>query len=113
MKKKQEQFLKAFDEAACNIAVACKKADITRQTFYNWKNECKEFADAVEDCQESLLDFAETKLHQNIMEGKEASIFFFLKTKGKDRGYVERVENDVRTNAFEELMKDLESKEER
>ena len=28
----------------------------------------------------------------NIQQGKEASIFFFLKCKAKDRGYIERAE---------------------
>ena len=93
LKKKQKQFIKAFaDLTACNVSATCKQVNITRKQFYNWYNNIPEFQEAIEEARESLLDFAETKLHQNIMNGNEASIFFFLKTKGKKRGYVERQE---------------------
>ena len=35
------------------------------------------------------MDFAETHLHKLIQEGNPAATIFFLKTKGKRRGYVE------------------------
>jgi uncharacterized protein YxeA len=44
---------------------------------------------------------------ENIQNGMETSLIFFLKTKGKSRGYVETVENKVTVNPFEELMKAL------
>jgi hypothetical protein len=44
----------------------------------------------VEDVVEQNLDLAEHKLLKNVEAGREASIFFYLKTKGKERGYVER-----------------------
>jgi hypothetical protein len=56
-----------------------------------------------------LLDLAEEKLMINIDEAKEASIFFFLKTKGKDRGYVERQEIDAKVTNIP-TMDDLYSK---
>ncbi len=33
------------------------------------------------------LDYAEGQLFKNMREGREASVIFFLKTKGKARGY--------------------------
>ena len=38
------------------------------------------------------LDFAETMLMKHIREGDTTSLIFYLKTKGRERGYVERVE---------------------
>ena len=95
---------------ACNISATCKKIGIGRRTYYKWLETNPDFKAKVSDEQESLLDLAETKLQQKIMEGSEQSIFFFLKTKGKDRGYVERVENKVDVNPFEEAMKSLPDK---
>ena len=50
------------------------------------------FAAEWDEINESLKDFAESKLMINISRGKEASIFFFLKCKAKDRGYIDRVD---------------------
>jgi hypothetical protein len=66
--------------------------NIDRKVYYKWYNNNEEFKEKIEEARESLIDFAETKLQQNIMNGNEASIFFFLKTIGKKRGYVERQE---------------------
>ena len=42
------------------------------------------------DQKEAILDFAESKLKQEINDGNITAIIFFLKTKGKIRGYVEK-----------------------
>ena len=38
------------------------------------------------------LDFAESQLHKQIQNGEVSSTIFYLKTKGKKRGYIERQE---------------------
>ena len=103
---KQKEFLEVFENSSCNISVACKKFKISRQTYYVWLENTK-FKQEIKDIEESLIDYAETKLMQNIRDGKESSIFFFLKTKGKKRGYVETVEQNVSVNPFVELIKQL------
>lgn len=106
--KKQRLFIEAFvGSCACNISATCKKIGISRRCYYKWIDGNPEFKTAVTDGQEALIDLAETKLQQNIMEGKEQSIFFFLKTKGKSRGYVETIEQNVNVNPFEEAMRML------
>ena len=105
--KEQKEFINVLRNSSCNISVACGKMGIARQTFYNWKSNNPLFAESVSDLEESLIDYAETKLMENIRDGKESSIFFFLKTRGKKRGYIETVENNVNVNPFEELMKSL------
>ena len=89
---KKRVFLKTFKQKACNISLACESADIHRSTFYIWMEKDPKFAERVQEHQEALLDFTESKLMMNIKEGKEASIFFHLKTRGKKRGYIERQE---------------------
>ncbi|KKM24451.1 hypothetical protein LCGC14_1604980, partial [marine sediment metagenome] len=62
------------------------------QTFYNYLQDDKDFAIKVKDVENIALDFAESALFQNIKDRREASIIFYLKTKGKGRGYIEKQE---------------------
>ena len=88
----KEKFLEVFANNLGNVQDSCKAAGIARKTYYNWKNNDDEFAQAVEEIQEGLIDMAESKLLDTIKSGKTNEILFYLKTKGKYRGYVERQE---------------------
>ena len=66
--------------------------NICRKTFYNWKNSDSEFAADVQLVEDSLIDYAKSKLMENITKNDTTSIIFFLKTKGKDQGFTEKQE---------------------
>lgn len=85
-------FLEAFERKGANVREACAAMRMPRSTYYRWRSSDPAFAEAVDDVLEGMKDFAESKLMLNIQAGKEASIFFFLKCKAKDRGYIERVD---------------------
>lgn len=89
--KKRDSFLEIYERTFGNISVACKHTNISRQTFYNWKKKHDEFSEKVEEIEEGLMDFAETQLYNAIRNGKTAELIFFLKTKGKGRGYSEQM----------------------
>jgi hypothetical protein len=95
IKEKKEHFLEAFEQAAGNVSVACKKVLISRETYYRYLKEDPEFKQKCEEINESLLDMAETMLLKQIKNDNTTSIIFYLKTKGKSRGYVERSEHLV------------------
>ena len=46
----------------------------------------------VKEIENIALDFAESHLHTQIGGGNTSATIFYLKTKGKNRGYVERQE---------------------
>lgn len=46
----------------------------------------------MENINERNLDYAESALLKLIKEGNATALIFFLKTKGKHRGYIERSE---------------------
>ena len=92
LSKKQKLFLEAFRKHATNATKACEAVNIDRSTYYNWNSTNPTFKRGCEDAHESMIDFAESALYRNIKDGKESSINFYLKTRGKKRGYVERQE---------------------
>lgn len=89
----KEKFVEVFPGAMGIVTDACKMVGISRRTYYNWINSDPEFAAACKDSAEVSLDFAEHKLFELIDEKNTAAVIFYLKTKGKDRGYVERHES--------------------
>lgn len=111
-KVSNEDLIKMYEKKGGNISATCIALGITRQTFFNYRNADKKLAQRLDDVSESLIDFAESKLVEQINDGNLTAIIFFLKTKGKNRGYVERVENENVTNPFEDLMKNLDEAEE-
>ena len=74
------------------VTKTCKAVDIHRSTFYEWYNEDTEFAKQVDSVGDIALDFVESALHKQIEEGIPSSTIFYLKTKGKKRGYIESLE---------------------
>jgi hypothetical protein len=89
---KKETLLKALEKSLGVVTVACRKSETPRSTYYKWLKEDKDFAKDVRDIENVALDFAESQLHKQISANSTAATIFYLKTKGKGRGYVERQE---------------------
>ena len=86
-------------------------AGIARTTHYKWLQEDSDYKSEFEELADQALDFVESKLFE-LIEGanrqvvtsegiktiKEppntAAVIFYLKTKGKKRGYIERSSMD-------------------
>tara|TARA_A100001201_G_scaffold83_3_gene287 strand:+ start:3278 stop:3631 length:354 start_codon:yes stop_codon:yes gene_type:complete len=94
---KKESILKALENSLGVVTVACKQTDTPRSTYYKWLKEDQEFAQAVKEIENIALDFAESQLHAQIKDGSTSATIFYLKTKGKKRGYVEKSELDLNT----------------
>lgn len=73
------------------VTTACKSIGLARSTFYEWLKD-DSFKQAVNEIQEVAIDFAESQLHKQIADGNTSATIFYLKTKGKKRGFVERQE---------------------
>ena len=91
MKKySDEVIITALKKSAGMVTYAAKLLKVDYTTLYSWLKKYPVLEKARQEAIEANLDLAETKLLSNIKAGKEASIFFYLKCKGKDRGYIER-----------------------
>ena len=97
----KKAMIEALEQSLGIVTTACKKVGISRRTFYDWMAKDEDFKTEVEDIQDIALDFVESQLFKNIKEGKTSEMIFYLKTKGKKRGYIERTETDHTTNGKE------------
>jgi hypothetical protein len=89
------QLLFAMERTLGNVSQACKIVNCHRSTYYDYYNIDGKFAKLCDETSEIALDFAESMLMENIKNAKETSIIFYLKTKGKKRGYIEKQELDL------------------
>ena len=93
--QKKKDMLEALEASLGIVSTAAKKANVGRTTHYRWMEEDQEYKKAVNQIQDSVLDFAESHLYKLVKEGNPAATIFYLKTKGKKRGYIERQEIEV------------------
>jgi hypothetical protein len=91
----KKAMLDALEKSLGVVTSACKIAGIGRTTHYAWMDSDPEYKEAVRLVGEQTIDFAESHLHALIKDKNPAAVIFFLKTKGKARGYVERQEIQV------------------
>lgn len=89
----KKRLLAALEKSFGVVTDACRTAKICRDTFYRYCNEDPSFKAAVEAMEEVALDFVESALYKQVKEGVPSSTIFFLKTKGRKRGYIERTEH--------------------
>jgi len=97
----------AMDKTFGNITASAKKAGIARSVVYQWMHKDPKFAEKVnsEDYGEKFLDTLEMKLHKVAFIDENPSMLMFLaKTKGKKRGYIEKLEIENSGNMFLNLM---------
>lgn len=92
--------LDALEKSLGVVTTACKSVGIGRTTHYMWLDEDPEYKAAVESISDVAIDFAESNLHKQIKGGNSTATIFYLKTKGKNRGYVERQEFDVKGDNY-------------
>jgi hypothetical protein len=94
----KKAMLEALEKSLGVVTTACKSVGIGRTTHYMWLDEDPEYRRNVESISDIAVDFAESSLHKQIKDGNPTSTIFFLKTKGKKRGYIERQEIDLGTD---------------
>ena len=88
----KRRVIEALTKTMGIVTRACEMAEISRTQFYHWCKTDPDFAEQVKSIEDIALDYAESKLFENIKSKRETSIIFYLKTKGRKRGYNEKIE---------------------
>ena len=91
-------FLQAYEKSLGVLKTACEATNMCRKTIWEWRKKYPEFDAACHECEEVAIDFVESKMFKKIDrgdKGSESLMIFYLKTKAKHRGYIERQEVDM------------------
>ena len=89
------RMLKALEASLGVVTVAARTAGLPRERHYDLLKRDPVYAAQVAAIDDVTIDFAESQLHKQIKDGNTAATIFYLKTKGKRRGYIEKQELDV------------------
>ena len=100
----KKALLKSLEKSLGVVTTACKQVGIDRTTFYRYYKEDEEFKKQVDDLSNVAKDFVESQLFKQIQDGVPTSTIFYLKTKAKDRGYIERREYDLSGSVKSKLI---------
>lgn len=87
-----EEIVKVLTAANGLVSVAARSLGCSPSTIRRRMEAEPEIQQAVDEARESLVDLAEKKLRTAINKGQPWAVSLTLRTLGKNRGYVERVE---------------------
>jgi len=86
------QMIEALREKHGNLSAAARYLGCSRNTIARYIENYPTVKAVYDEERETLIDFAENQLFQQVKDGNITAIIFTLKTIGKHRGYVERQE---------------------
>lgn len=102
----KKNLLEALYKTLGNVSEACKMLGLNRAVHYQYCSNDPDYKQAVKDVSEKAIDFVESKLFELIngvttqtghnerrvykTKPDTTAIIFYLKTKAKHRGYVEK-----------------------
>jgi hypothetical protein len=85
--QQQEKFLEVLEQNMGVVSLTLDMTKTSRVVFNEWMTEVF-FNEKVKDIDAKTLDIVEKLLLDEINKGNMSAIQFYLKTKGRNRGYV-------------------------
>jgi len=89
------QTIKAIQGSKGFVTIIGKRLGCSARHVYNLLDKYPTAREALENERESMKDFAEGQLFKRIEGGDTTAIIFYLKTQAKERGYVERTQQEI------------------
>ena len=130
--QQKRTLLDALRQSLGVVETACKAAGIPRRTHYNWLKKDAKYAAEVAEIDDVAIDFGESQLYK-LMRGytlpdtkvflnrdsmqpiivpitkhigtDASAVIFFLKTRGKKRGYIEKTQVETENKVQVMTMK--------
>jgi hypothetical protein len=86
-KGKKKKMIQALEGSMGVVKTAVQSVGISRKTHYNWLENDLEYREAVRTVEDVALDEVESIFLDLIKSKDRACILYYLRTKGKKRGY--------------------------
>jgi hypothetical protein len=103
-----EQVVAALATTNGLVYLAAERLQVSARTVYRYARRYPTVKEALDAHKGKRLDTAEASLWNAVLKGEAWAVCFYLKTQGKDRGYVERTETkDVTRDEVREQISDL------
>jgi hypothetical protein len=103
-KTRKKAMLAALRKHYGLVTDAAKETGIDRATHYRWYNEDEQYKAAVDEIPDMVLDMVEESLFRQVNAENIAATIFYLKTKGKRRGYIEKQEIGFTDNEGKDIQ---------
>jgi len=87
LKPEHFAFLEHLEKNAGLYAITCKQLGVQRTVFFQWKNRLPEFAEKVDEINERMIEYVQSKLLENVRNNDIVAIKFWLKAKAKNQGF--------------------------
>jgi hypothetical protein len=93
---KVEQVIKALEQTHGAVSLAAERLGCSQQTVRNYRDRHPSVAKVIDDQRDRMVDIAELKLLEAVqVRGEAWAIALVLKTLGKNRGYVEKTQQEI------------------
>lgn len=78
-----------------NVSAAARSLGVVRFWVHQRISRSEKLQQVVHDARQSMCDNAESALNRAVINGEAWAVCFTLKTQAKDRGYVERTQQEI------------------
>jgi len=95
----------ALEKMRGNVALTAQALGVSRQTVYSYMERYPDLRGIREDAVEYVTDIAEGHLEKMILSGDQRAVEFWLRYRGKGRGYT--LANDVKMETALQLPSDV------
>lgn len=104
---KKRKLLEALEKNMGLVSYACHSSGVSKWFYYEQYKKDEVFKRDVDEIQNAKLDMAEATLIKEIQSGNIIATIFFLKTKGRGRGYIEQHRHELANEEGKKLVIEL------
>lgn len=101
------QIAEALENSAGIMSAAAQQLGVQRAAVSRRVAKSPRLTRLLAEVKARMLDLAESKLLQGLKNGDKTYVIFYLKTQGRERGYIERPREEPNTQATADIAREI------